>query len=192
LGRLTPFPSLSESPAQLAQQANRVGQPTNQCPLPFSFPLADSWAPRVSLTHLSSPPFSSLTGSLARVDWRVRARWDGRSEPARTLSAAPEPTRPVVGWFARGNPLIALAGDAEGDVAASGGRPRRRPERIPQWRGCGHQFYPCAALTRLSHREPEPLLAIHHSLEVFPFPPVPLPREERRGRRRGVPLPAPH
>jgi hypothetical protein len=117
--------------------ANPAGQPqlkpTEPLFLFFSFPLADSSAPRVSLTHLSSPPFSSLVGSRARVDRHVHARWDGRGEPARTLSAAPEPTRPVVGWFARGNPLLALASDAEGDVAASGGQPRHRPERIPQW-----------------------------------------------------------
>jgi hypothetical protein len=166
--------------------------PTRRCPLPFFLSFADMWDWLVSLIHPSSPPFSFLAGNRARVDWRVPARWDGRGKPARTPSAAPEPTRPVVGWFPRGNPLLTLAGDAEGDEAASGGRPRRRPERIPQWRGYGHQFYPCTALTGLSHREPEPLLAFHHSHGVFPLSPVPLPREERRWRRRGAPLAVPH
>jgi hypothetical protein len=51
-------------------------------------------------------------------------------------------------------------------------------------------FYPYTALTGLSHREPEPLLAIQRSLGVFPSSPVPLPRKERR-RRRGALLAAP-
>jgi hypothetical protein len=60
-------------------------------------------------------------------------------ELARTPSAAPEPTHPM-GWFARENSPLALASDADGAEAASGGRPRHLLERILQWGFRGHQI----------------------------------------------------
>jgi hypothetical protein len=97
--------------------------------------------------------------------------------PARTPSTAPEPTRPVVGSFARGIPLLALVGDAEGDVAASGGRPRRCPERIPQWRGCRHPFLPLRRLDRVvTSRARAPA---SHQLLTWGFPLFPCSTAER-------------
>jgi hypothetical protein len=116
---------------------------------------------------------------------------DGRGGPARMPSAAPEQTRPVVGLFARGNPLLALAGDAEGDVGASGGRPRRRPERIPQRRRLRPPILPLHHLDWVVTSRARAPAGLPPLTWGFPLSLVPLPREEKRGRRRGVPLHTP-
>jgi hypothetical protein len=76
----------------------------------------------------------------------------------------------VVGWFAKGIPFLALASDAEGDVAASEGGHVAAPSESPNGEAAAAHFYPCVALTGLSHREPEPLLAITAHLGFSPLP----------------------
>jgi hypothetical protein len=70
-----------------------------------------------------------------------------------------------------------------GAPPATDARPRRPSARTSNPQASQHPC-PHAVLTRRLHQGPEPLLAPHQPLGVFPLSSVPQPRGERRGRRR--------
>jgi hypothetical protein len=153
--------------------------------------LAGESAPPVSHPY---PPFPHLY-PFSR--WRVHARPHPRARPMgrphRPAGPDAEPQHKLscLGKPAMGKDPSTPGTTASGATSAIEVRPHRSPHPCVQ--------SPSAAASLPSHyldwaptpRTRAPLLASHHLLWGFFPSSVPLPREEKRGRRRGAPLPAP-